>query len=590
MRHVAFATDYDGTLAHHGTVEDAAIKALERLRRTGRRLLLVTGRRLDDLMEIFPRLDLFDRVVAENGALLFCPETRTEKLLADAACPKLVEGLRKRAVKPLYVGRAIVGTEEPHETDALAVIHELALELQVTFNKGSVMILPSGVNKATGLARALEEMCLSPHNVVAVGDAENDHAFLAACGCAAAVANALPPLKDRADLVLDRPHGLGVIELIDRLIDSDLRGITSRHTVLLGRERVAPGTGPDPDHPDDGPNVSLDPLATSYLLAGTSGSGKSTLTTGLLERLSDARFQYVIFDPEGDYINLADAVVVGDAQHAPTTAAVHDLLKSPSQHIVINLLGVALDERPNFFNEMLPQLIDQRQRTGRPHFVVVDEAHHMVPKDRGPARAAELLRTGMFYITVHPETVAPDALAHVGGVLVVGKAPGQSLADFCRAAGYRAPAVDNQPLDGGDVYYWRKGDPAPRLVRSEPATTERRRHVRKYAQGNLGRGRNFVFSGPDGKLALRAQNLTVFVQMAEGVDDDTWQFHLARGDYSAWFRDEIKDRELAADAAEIEGQARQLSPAMTRTAIRDAIERRYTLPADKPSGEVNEPD
>ena len=46
------------------------------------------------------------------------------------------------------------------------------------FNKGAVMILPSGVNKATGLAAALEELGLSPHNVVGVGDAENDHAFL----------------------------------------------------------------------------------------------------------------------------------------------------------------------------------------------------------------------------------------------------------------------------------------------------------------------------------------------------------------------------------------------------------------------------
>jgi hypothetical protein len=96
-----------------------------------------------------------------------------------------------------------------------------------------------------------------------------------------------------------------------------------------------------------------------------------------------------------------------------------------------------------------------------------------------------------------------------------------------------------------------------------------------------------VFTGPDRKLSLRAQNLSVFVQMAEGVDDDTWQYHLVRGDYSAWFRDEIKDRELAADAAEVEGQAAQLEPATTRAAIRDAIERRYTLPADKPSGEVS---
>jgi hydroxymethylpyrimidine pyrophosphatase-like HAD family hydrolase len=575
MRHVALATDYDGTLAHHGVVSAEAIAALERARQSGRKLILVTGRQLDELVEIFPRLELFDRVVAENGGVLFHPETRTEKVLTDPPSPALVAALEAHHVDPLFIGRTVVATVEPHDTVALATIRELGLELQVTFNKGSVMILPSGVNKATGLARALDELCLSPHNVVAVGDAENDHAFLAACGCAAAVANALPALKDRADLVLSRPHGDGVIELIDYLIADDLAGVPTRHTILLGRERA-----------DDGRDVALDPLATSYLLAGTSGSGKSTLTTGLLERLADARFQYVIFDPEGDYTNLAEAVVVGDPQHAPTPAAVTDLLRSPNQNVVINLLGIPLDERPAFFNELLPQLLDLRHRTGRPHLVLVDEAHHMVPAERGPARVAAVPATGMYYITVHPESVAPDVLATIGGALVVGKTPAISLGDLCRATGHRTPSVDAAALDAGDVVFWKPGEPATQLVRAEPPTTERRRHVRKYAQGNLGPGRNFVFSGPHGKLALRAQNLSVFVQMAEGVDDETWQYHLDRGDYSAWFRDEIKDRDLAADAAEVEGQAAQLEPALTREAIREAIERRYTLPADRPSGEV----
>lgn len=575
MRHVALATDYDGTLAHHGVVEEAAVAALERAKQSGRRLILVTGRQLHDLVDLFPRLDLFDRVVAENGALLFCPETRTEKLLTDPPSPDLVEALQARKVTPLWVGRAVVSTVEPYDTDALAVIRELGLELQVTFNKGSVMILPSGVNKATGLARALEELGLSAHNVVAVGDAENDHAFLAACGCAAAVANALPALQHRADLILSAPHGRGVIELIDRMVGSDLEGVTTRHRVLLGRDAV---------HDSD---VSIDPLATSFLLAGTSGSGKSTLTTGLLERLAAARFQYVIFDPEGDYTTLDDAVVVGDPQHAPTVTGVTDLLKSASQQVVINLLGIALEQRPQFFNELLPHLLDLRNRTGRPHLVIVDEAHHMLPAQRGPARAVELPRTGMYYITVHPETVAPDVLATVGGTLIVGKSPATTLGDFAGAAGHTPPPVAAAPLVSGDVLWWRPGEAEALLIHAEPPTTERRRHVRKYATGNLGPDRNFVFTGPDGKLALRAQNLSVFLQMAAGVDDGTWQYHLIRGDYSAWFRDEIKDRELAADAAEVEGQGEQLAPAITRAAIRDAVERRYTLPADKPSGEVS---
>ena len=78
----------------------------------------------------------------------------------------------------------------------LEAIHELGLEWQIIFNKGAVMVLPPGVNKASGLAAALEALQLSPVNVVGIGDAENDHAFLSLCGCSVAVANALDAVKD----------------------------------------------------------------------------------------------------------------------------------------------------------------------------------------------------------------------------------------------------------------------------------------------------------------------------------------------------------------------------------------------------------
>ena len=117
------------------------------------------------------------------------------------------------------------------------MIRELGLELQVIFNKGAVMVLPAGVNKASGLAAALEDLGLSPHNVVAIGDAENDHALLAMAECSAAVANALPMLKARADLVTAGDHGAGVVELIERLIEDDLRDVMLRRDerqLLLG--------------------------------------------------------------------------------------------------------------------------------------------------------------------------------------------------------------------------------------------------------------------------------------------------------------------------------------------------------------------
>jgi HAD superfamily hydrolase (TIGR01484 family) len=116
------ATDYDGTLAQDGIVDDATADALVAFRRSGRRLLLVTGRELPDLTRVFPRIDLFDRVVAENGALLFDPATKKETPLGPEPSTELVDTLRKKGVSPLSVGRSIVATWEPNEKLVLEAI------------------------------------------------------------------------------------------------------------------------------------------------------------------------------------------------------------------------------------------------------------------------------------------------------------------------------------------------------------------------------------------------------------------------------------------------------------------------------------
>jgi len=223
VRYLALACDYDGTLAHHGTVDEPTMAALERLRASGRKLLLVTGRELDDLAQVFPHLNLFERVVAENGALLYRPATNEAKPLAEPPPELFANALRQRGVAPVSVGRVIVATWQPHEHTVLQVIRDLGLELQIIFNKGAIMVLPAGVNKATGLTAALKELRLAPPQVVGVGDAENDHAFLGLCGCGAAVANALPSLKHEAQLVTRGDHGAGVQELVEELLANDLK-------------------------------------------------------------------------------------------------------------------------------------------------------------------------------------------------------------------------------------------------------------------------------------------------------------------------------------------------------------------------------
>jgi hypothetical protein len=214
----ALAVDYDDTLAAEGRVDRPVLDALQRLKDSGFHLLLVTGRELDDLRQVFPGLAIFDRVVAENGGVLHRPDTGDERALCEGPSRPFLDLLRARNVVPLSVGRVIVATREPQELRVLEAIRELGLELEIIFNKGAVMILPSGVNKATGLRHALAALKLPAASVVAMGDAENDHAFLEACGCGVAVANAIPALKERANLVTSGAAGAGVIEVVEQLL------------------------------------------------------------------------------------------------------------------------------------------------------------------------------------------------------------------------------------------------------------------------------------------------------------------------------------------------------------------------------------
>ncbi len=570
MRYFALATDYDGTLAEHGQVSENTLAALKRLRESGRKLIMVTGRHLDDICEVFSQIDWFDCIVAENGALLYYPATKEKQLLGERPPEVFIEALQERNVEPLGVGHVIVSTWEPHETTVLEVIRDLGLELQVIFNKGAVMILPSGINKASGLAAALTRMGLSPHNIVAIGDAENDHAFLDFCEISVAVENALPMLKEKADWVTQGSRGEGVIELIDQLIASDLKEIGAslvRNTISLGTH-------------EDGREIKFQPQGNSILLAGTSGGGKSTLATGLLERLVEKGYQFCIIDPEGDYESFERSVTVGNSQQEPQIGEVLELLENPEQNLIINLLGVKLEQRPSFFAGLLPSLLEMRAKTGRPHWLVVDEAHHLLPASWDPASLTlPQALSGMMMITVHPDHVALAALSLVETIIAVGKAPQETIESFCKVVEHCPPQPLPQELEQGQALVWFcKTDANPFRFCIVPPRSERRRHMRNYAEGELGADNSFFFRGPEAKLNLRAQNLITFTRLAEGVDDETWLYHLHRQDYSCWFREAIKDEVLAEEAAQVEESA-DLSAIESRDRIKAAIEQRYTLPA-----------
>ncbi|MEJ5961997.1 HAD-IIB family hydrolase [Pedobacter immunditicola] len=567
MRYHVLATDYDGTLAKQERVSPEVVETLKALKTSGRKLILVTGRQLEELQELFPEFAIFDRIVAENGALIYRPATLEEKLLGERPPASFIQILEDKQVRPLSVGRVIVATWEPHQDTVLNAIKQSGLEYQVIFNKGAVMVLPPGINKAKGLHEALKELGISEHNVVAIGDAENDNALLKVAECAVAVQNALPQVKIVADWTTDADHGEGVSELIALMIKDDLISMDSmlnRHYLELGQCY-------------DGSPFEISPYGNSILLSGTSGAGKTTFVVAFLEKLIDKKYQFCLIDPEGDYLDLPEMITVGDSSQLPLIEQVIQLMSVALQNVVVNTLSIPLNDRPLFFKQLLTALIDLRKNTGHPHFIIMDEAHHLAPFEV----------TDSFYnfpedfknfvaITTKPDLINTAFLKRINVTLIIGDNPNDSMAAFASLTDHEIEIEENVVLQKGEMLVWQAITEKTILVRTIMPSHLLQRHKRKYAEGDMGPD-SFYFRGPENKLNLKANNLMIFIQMASGVDDETWLYHLQRKDYSTWFREHVNDEELATHTEKIE-HAEQ-NPEISRKAIFQLIQERYTSPA-----------
>ncbi len=568
MRYHVLATDYDGTLAHDGCVSNETIEALKRFVASGRRLILVSGRELPALKSVFSELQLFHWVVAENGGLLYEPSTNKEILIGNSPSNTLVETLRDRGVGPVSVGQCVVATWSPFESIVLESIRDLGLELQIIFNKGAVMVLPAGVNKAFGLEKALEIMKLSTHNTTGIGDAENDHAFLNVCEFSAAVSNALPSLKETVDLVLPLDHGEGVQSLIDQILFDDLRSLKNS----MKRHKLPIATNENGD-------VYLPAFGAPILVCGSSGSGKSSLANMIVDSIAGQKYQFCIVDPEGDYESFEGAVVLGGPSSVPAIDEAIHVLEDPNANVVICLTGVSIPDRPQFFLQLLAALMQLRLKTGRPHWLILDEAHHLMPADwLAPSDWLPENWINVVLITVQPSLLPVPVLRQVEMIAFVGADADQAALDFAVATETEPPRFPPPVLSVGEVWLWQTKSPL-QFVRCRAMKSEREhiRHRRKYAEGQLPPERSFYFTGPEGALHLRAQNLILFCQIAEGIDDKTWMHHLHNGDYSQWFMKIIKDDTLAVETNRIASQI-ELDASDSKSLVLNAIKRDYTLP------------
>lgn len=561
MHILALAVDYDGTIAENGFVSRETIASLARLKESGRKLLLVTGRQLDDLRHACRDLDIFDYVIAENGAVLHQPLADRTRAVAPPPSQPLVERLSKNSM-PLSVGHSIIATWHPHEHAVIDALRDLGLEHQIIFNKDAIMVLPANVNKATGLKLALQSLDICTLSVAGCGDAENDHSFLQICGCSAAVANALPSLKASVDIVLDADHGRGVAEFITRIIDEDDRMLP------LSRRGIAGGFD------QNGEVCHLLPEDV-VLVAGNSGCGKSSYLTLLTERMSEKGHEFCVIDPEGDYLSLENAATIGGIDAPPSTDDALRLLLQAGINVVVNTMALGLAARKRLFSELMPSIRTLRRTSGHPQWLIIDEAHYILPHTVGDNAPTALARSGAVIATVDPNSISLGRLREVDVLVALGTTAPKLVADVARMLDLPQPP-DMPRVGPTEFLMWRlkgEGSESPlRVVRLEQPAQPHHRHSGKYALGDVGQARSFYFNG----IARYAHNLQDFIDLSGLLDAPTWTAHLKAHDYSAWFRNVIRDDTLSDGALAIERDS-SLSADESRARIRQLIQSRYSV-------------
>jgi hydroxymethylpyrimidine pyrophosphatase-like HAD family hydrolase len=555
------ALDYDGTIARGDALDPAVRTAIEAARATGITVVLVTGRRLDDLRRAAGDLRLVDGVVAENGSIVHFPESGHTTILAPTVPERFLTELRTRGF-PVGVGRCLVDAEATEAPRLLDAIRTLELPLVLIFNGGRVMVLPQGVSKATGFQTALQTLRLSPRNAVAIGDAENDHELLRLAEVGVAVAWGSAALREAADVILQGSGPPDVAAYVRGLVESGCLPVPGR-----ARRRLRLGST------EDGREFSLAVRGRNILVAGDARSGKSWVAGLLCEQLVLHGYCVCVLDPEGDYRSLEalpGVSVLGGEDPPPTRRDLLRALRYPDRSTVIDLSRLSQDEKIGYIGEVLPTLNEIRHRTGLPHRILVDEAHYFL-RDGGARRLLDVERNGYIVVTYRASQL-PAEFMDATEVMIVTRESDAAQIEALRRGCSKCGQVDPARWDllgrlrpgqavalpiteeaGGDLTLF---DVAPRL-------TPHVRHRQKYVDVPVIEQRAFVFAADRPASARRARTLRQFVSVLESGPAARLEGYLRRGDFSRWVGEVFGDLRLADEIRALEERHRAASSTQT---------------------------
>lgn len=572
MKLSVLALDYDGTIAQDGRLDVAVAATLSEVRKRGITVVVVSGRRLEDLRKASGSLQWADAFVVENGAAVAFPG-HDLFLLCPKVSPRFSRALEAGHI-PFRVGTCVVEADAAYAGAVLDIVRTLELPLSLHFNRDRLMVLPHGVCKSTGLREVLRAFRLSAHNALAIGDAENDHDLLCACEVGAAVAWGSEALRAAADDLVPGTGPQDVAAYVRRMLGSirlpAVRNV--RRRVTLGRA-------------NDGHSVELAVRRSNVLVAGEPRSGKSWTVGLLCEQLIVLGYSLCIVDPEGDYAPLEalpGVAVFGGAYPLPSPHEAVRALRHPDLSVVVELSRAAQPAKDAYLRDLLPELTRFRRSSGLPHRIVIDEAHYFL--NRPDARDfVDFELGGYALVSYRVSDLHPDVLATMEGIIVTHTSDPRELAVIARIAGGQdgelRVLVGNLAINEA-VVVTGTHTPAAHVERFwlAPRLTAHVRHCAKYRDVPLAAERAFVFTQRGRAWGAPARTLHSFLDSVARAPDEALWDHAGRGDFSRWIADVFGDPPLAADLRDLEHRHRTGEVFDLRSSVIEAVSLHYDVP------------
>jgi HAD superfamily hydrolase (TIGR01484 family) len=534
------AFDFDGTLAVNGGVSPEVEAALEQCRASGHVLFLVTGRRFETVA-LGHLGEMFSGVVWENGAVLSHAASGETYLPFGQIDPRLLKAMEDAGI-PFERGLAIAATWTPHDQALWRIMSSLGSSTSLEYNKSAVMVLPSGATKGSGLERLLAMCGLSPRNLAAFGDAENDLSMLKLAEVSVAVADAVPAVIETADVLATAPGPQGVLEILKeyplsgKFLDIPLK---RERPILLGQTESGTAV-----------HIPAAQLAGLNLgVFGNSATGKSWMVGLLAEGLHHEDYQVLLIDPEGDFRGLRVlprfVSVSGDRATLPSPSAVVSLLDEGGVSLVLDMSRYPIPSRNNYVAELLPALRPVREQKFRPHWIVLDEAQEFLFEG---SEVTTLLRSvlntgGWAFVSYRPDRLSEPVLESLNHLLltrITDRTIWDSLRTHCASCNLQGASLDQIPMGsallcGGDIVRMR---PA---IRKVPHV----RHLYKYLDIPLPPGKRFAFRTEHAHLGIEAASLYELCRLIPTLPLESLEYHDRQDDFVKWAESTLGDAGLA---------------------------------------------